>query len=70
MDSGSSFGGMGSSREMTISAIFEPVVIIVVSALAFSLRTVNIHNMFALTLEISVIKDAALLLISAALFLC
>jgi formate hydrogenlyase subunit 4 len=68
LDAGSSFGGMGSSREMTISAIFEPVVIIVVSALAFVLKTVNIHQMFAATSGSSVITNAALLLISAALF--
>jgi formate hydrogenlyase subunit 4 len=68
LDAGSSFGGMGSSREMTISAIFEPVVIIVVSALAFVLKTMNIHQMFAATLGSSVITNSALLLISAALF--
>jgi formate hydrogenlyase subunit 4 len=68
LDAGSSFGGMGSSREMTISAIFEPVVIIVVSALAFVLKTVNIHQMFATTLGSSIITNSALLLISAALF--
>jgi formate hydrogenlyase subunit 4 len=68
LDAGSSFGGMGSSREMTISAIFEPVVIIVVSALAFVLKTVNIHEMFAATLQAAIGTNAALLLISAALF--
>jgi formate hydrogenlyase subunit 4 len=69
LDAGSSFGVMGSSREMTISAIFEPVVIIVVSALAFSLKTVNIYDMFSATLTESAFNNAALLLISAALFL-
>jgi formate hydrogenlyase subunit 4 len=68
LDAGSSFGGMGSSREMTISAIFEPVVIIVVSALAFVLKTVNIHEMFTATLQAAIGTNAALLLISAALF--
>jgi len=68
LDAGSSFGGMGSSREMTISAIFEPVVIIVVSALAFTLRTVNIHEMFTTTLGSSILNNSALFLISAALF--
>jgi formate hydrogenlyase subunit 4 len=69
LDAGSSFGGMGSSREMTISAIFEPVVIIVVSALAFVLKTMDIHQMFALTLGTAVITNSALILICAALFL-
>jgi formate hydrogenlyase subunit 4 len=68
LDAGSSFGGMGSSREMTISAIFEPVVIIVVSALAFTLKTVNIHEMFTITLGSSILSNSVLFLISAALF--
>jgi len=68
LDAGSSFGGMGSSREMTISAIFEPVVIIVVSALAFVLGTIDIHRMFTATLGTAVITSSALLLICAALF--
>ena len=68
LDAGSSFGGMGSSREMTISAIFEPVVIIVVSALAFVLKTIDIHQMFTVTLGSSILTNSALLLISAALF--
>jgi formate hydrogenlyase subunit 4 len=68
LDAGSSFGGMGSSREMTISAIFEPVVVIVVSALAFVLKTMDIHSMFALTLGTALITNSALILICAALF--
>ena len=69
LDAGSSFGGMGSSREMTISAIFEPVVIIVVSALVFVLKTFDIHQMFAVTLGGSVLNNAALLLTAVALFI-
>lgn len=69
LDAGSSFGGMGSSREMTISAIFEPVVIIVVSALAFVLNTFNIHQMFTATLGGSVLTNATLILTAAALFI-
>jgi formate hydrogenlyase subunit 4 len=68
LDAGSSFGGMGSSREMTISAIFEPVVIIVVSALAFVLKTVNIYQMFSATLGSSILNNSTLILISVALF--
>ncbi len=69
LDAGSSFGGMGSSREMTISAIFEPVVIIVVSALAFVLKTFNIHEMFAATLVGPSLTNAALVLTGVALFI-
>lgn len=68
LDAGSSFGGMGSSREMTISAIFEPVVIIVVSALAFVLKSADIHQMFSRALETAAITNSALILICAALF--
>jgi formate hydrogenlyase subunit 4 len=45
LDAGSAFGGMGSSREMTISAIFEPVIIIVFAALAFLFRTTDLQEM-------------------------
>ena len=69
LDAGSSFGGMGSSREMTISAIFEPVVIIVVSALAFVLKTFNIHEMFTATLVGPSLTNAALVLTGVALFI-
>jgi formate hydrogenlyase subunit 4 len=68
LDAGSSFGGMGSSREMTISAIFEPIVIIVVSALAFILKTVNIHQMFSAAIGTAAITNSALLLMGIALF--
>ncbi len=68
LDAGSSFGGMGSSREMTISAIFEPMVVIVVAALAFVLKTWNIHEMFTVALGSLVITDSAIILISIALF--
>jgi formate hydrogenlyase subunit 4 len=68
LDAGSAFGGMGSSREMTISAIFEPIVIIVVSALAFVLKTVDIHQMFSRAIETAAITNSALILICAALF--
>ena len=34
LDAGSTFGGMWSSREMALSAAFEPTVIIVFAALA------------------------------------
>lgn len=68
LDAGSSFGGMGSSREMTISAIFEPIVIIVVSALAFILKTLDIHQMFLTTINTAAITNSGLILIGIALF--
>ena len=38
LDAGSTFGGMGSSREMTLSAIIEPVVIVAFAALGLSFK--------------------------------
>jgi formate hydrogenlyase subunit 4 len=69
LDAGSTFGGMGSSREMSVSAIIEPVVIIVVASIAFVLKTYNIPQMFAITLASSIFDNAALLLISISLFI-
>ena len=46
LDAGSTFGGMGSSREMTVLAIFEPITIIVFGALVFALNTTDIYTMF------------------------
>jgi len=68
LDTGSTFGGMGSSREMTISALFEPIVILVVAALALVLQTADIHEMFLITLNSSVLSNSILLLTSVALF--
>jgi len=46
LDAGSTFGGMGSSREMSISSIIEPITIIVFTALVFTTNTLNLHEMF------------------------
>ncbi len=46
LDAGSTFGGMGSSREMTISSIIEPVIIIVFATLVFIFKTTNISSIF------------------------
>jgi len=69
LDAGSTFGGMGSSREMNFSAIVEPVVIIVFAALAFVLQTTSLHEMFAATVDSSVVSNPTLILISIALFI-
>lgn len=46
LDSASTFGGMGSSREMSLSAIIEPVTIVVFAALAFTMGSLSIHDIF------------------------
>ncbi|RPI39452.1 MAG: hydrogenase [Methanoregulaceae archaeon] len=69
LDAGSSFGGMGSSREMSISAIIEPTTIIVFAALAFVFKTLNIFDMFALSAASGTITTPVLILIGISLFI-
>jgi formate hydrogenlyase subunit 4 len=69
LDAGSSFGGMGSSREMSISAIIEPTTIIVFAALAFVFKTLNIFDMFALTAATGSPSTPTLILIGISLFI-
>ena len=46
LDSASTFGGMGSSREMSLSAIIEPVTVLVFAALAYIMGSLSIPVMF------------------------
>ncbi len=69
LDAGSTFGGMGSSREMAISALIEPVAIVVFAALAFVFKTINIPDMFRGALASNVLIDPAVILISISLFI-
>ena len=70
LDAASTFGGMGSSREMSISSIIEPVTILIFSALAFSFGTMNFFGLFASTSALFLSQATiGLLLLSLALFL-
>jgi formate hydrogenlyase subunit 4 len=69
LDAGSSFGGMGSSREMSISSIIEPTTIIVFAALAFVFKTLNIFDMFFLTVSTGSPATSTLILIGISLFI-
>ena len=69
LDAGSTFGGMGSSREMAISALIEPIIIVVFAALAFAFKTVNLPDMFRGALASNVLIDPVLILISISLFI-
>jgi len=69
LDAGSTFGGMGSSREMAISALIEPVIIMVFAALAFAFHTVNIPDMFRGALTSNVLIDPVIILISISIFI-
>jgi formate hydrogenlyase subunit 4 len=69
LDAGSSFGGMGSSREMSISAIIEPTTIIVFAALVFVFRTLNVFEMFTKSLSFGTLSTPTLILIGISLFI-
>ncbi|MGB7787642.1 respiratory chain complex I subunit 1 family protein [Methanoregula sp.] len=69
LDAGSSFGGMGSSREMSISAIIEPTTIIVFAALVFVFKTLNIFEMFTLSAASGTLSTPTLILIGISLFI-
>jgi formate hydrogenlyase subunit 4 len=69
LDAGSTFGGMGSSREMTVSAVIEPVIIIVFAALGVTMKTTSLPEMFAASLHSSTVFNPATLLTSLSLFI-
>jgi formate hydrogenlyase subunit 4 len=69
LDAGSSFGGMGSSREMSISAIIEPTTVIVFAALAFVFKSLNIFDMFTTTVTSGFLSTPTLILIGISLFI-
>jgi formate hydrogenlyase subunit 4 len=69
LDAGSSFGGMGSSREMSISAVIEPTTIIVFAALAFVFKTLNIFSMFSITAVSAAPVTPTLILLGISLFI-
>lgn len=63
LDAGSTFGGMGSSREMSISSTIEPVAIIVFAALALFFGTTNFIEIFSATSQLSLFEQNPLLLL-------
>ncbi len=69
LDAGSTFGGMGASREMSLSAIIEPTTIIVCAALAFVLGTTDIPTMFARVLAGGILQYPTLILLALSLFI-
>jgi len=69
LDAGSTFGGMSSSREMSISSIIEPITIMVFAALVYTLHTLNFYDMFSQTTSMQTFFQPALLLISIPLFI-
>lgn len=70
LDAGSTFGGMGSSREMTLSSLLEPVTITIFAALAFAYKTTNFFDIFR-TISYSPIMtiNPSLMLLAISLFI-
>jgi formate hydrogenlyase subunit 4 len=58
LDAGSSFGGMGSSREMAVAALAEPTVMIAIFAISLRVGTTGLSDM------ISLLEGDALLLLN------
>jgi len=69
LDAGSSFGGMGSSREMSIAAVIEPTTIIVFAALAFVFKSFNIFTMVGASLATGLFATPILILLAISLFI-
>ena len=51
LDPGTAFGGMGSSREMTVAAIAEPTIAVAIFSLAIGTGSTNLGRMVTLTLD-------------------
>ncbi|MFQ5658842.1 MAG: respiratory chain complex I subunit 1 family protein [Gammaproteobacteria bacterium] len=69
LDVGTSFGGLGASREMTISALAEPAMLIVVFTLAMLASSTNLSSIIAYTLNHGLALRPSLLLALLALVL-
>jgi formate hydrogenlyase subunit 4 len=69
LDTGSPFGGMGASREMTIGALAEPALMLALFAAGLSAGTLNLGELVRLTAERGISIHPSELLAAAALFI-
>ncbi|HVP95951.1 respiratory chain complex I subunit 1 family protein [Methanoregula sp.] len=69
LDAGSTFGGMGSSREMSIAAVIEPTTIIVFAALVFVFKSLNIIDMVGVAASTGTPVTPTLILLGISLFI-
>jgi formate hydrogenlyase subunit 4 len=69
LDAGSTFGGMGSSREMSIAAVIEPTTIIVFAALAFVFKSLNVIDMAGIAATTGTPMTPVLILLGISLFI-
>ena len=56
LDTGTTFGGMGSSREMTLSSLAEPALLLSFFALGFHARVLSLEGMTAYFLTVSPVQ--------------
>ncbi len=61
MDVGTAFGGMGSSREMTVSAVAEPAMLMVVFTIAMVASSTNLSTVISHTLNQNLVLRPSLL---------
>ena len=69
MDIGTAFGGMGASREMLISALAEPAMLLAVFTLAMTAHSTNLSSMVELQLDGPLVLRPSYLFALAALIL-
>lgn len=69
MDVGTAFGGMGASREMLISALAEPAMLLAVFTLAMTAHTTNLASMIDAQLSAGLVLRPSLLFALGALIL-
>jgi formate hydrogenlyase subunit 4 len=69
MDIGTAFGGMGSSREMTISSLAEPAMLMAMFTLAMSAHTTNISQAIGYVLDSGIVLRPSFVFAMAGLML-
>jgi len=69
LDIGTAFGGMGASREMTVAALAEPAMLLVVFSLAMTAGTTNLSDVIASVLDAGLVLRPSFLFALLALFM-
>lgn len=69
LDTGTAFGGMGASREMTVAALAEPAMLLVVFSLAMTAGTTNLSYVISAGLDAGLVLRPSFLFALLALFM-
>lgn len=69
MDIGTAFGGMGSSRDMTIASLAEPAVLMAVFTLAMTANSTNLSTAVQFTLESGLVLRPSFIFITVGLMM-